>query len=409
MLEFTGERVIPGLVDPNLLNEHLARYRFAARYAQGNAVLDAGCGSGYGTRELVHAASVTAMDIAHDALLHAAASYGRAGLRFTQGSLEALPFAEASFDLVLAFEVIEHLTNWAGMLREARRVLKPGGVLLVSTPNKSYYAESRGTSGPNPFHTHEFDYEEFREALTVVFPHVHLWTQNRTEALVFAPVEASAGTLDAPGDGAAGDAHFYLAACSAEPIVQTGAFAWLPESGNLLRVREHHIELLRQEIQRRDLFIRDLQASQSELMRAQTTVNLELQRANDWAHKLAEDLRTSGERIQELQNDTAAIHAGYQERIGILDHEAAVRLAWAADLESQIRTGDAEIERLQGVRLGLERELRERTDWAHALDEELSQTRLEVARLRAIQRAAASSKWIRTGRALNLGPVIEAE
>ena len=393
---------MPGLVDPNLLNEHMARYRFAARYASGAAVLDAGCGSGYGAAELTSAATVTALDISHDALLHACETYARAGLRFAQGSLEALPFADASFDLVLAFEVIEHLEHWEEMLREARRVLKPSGVLLVSTPNKNYYTESRGEAGPNPFHTHEFEYEEFRAALEAVFPHVHLWTQNRTEAMVFVPPEASAGALDAPGDGKPGEAHFYLGACSAQPIAETAAFGWLPVTGNLLREREHHIELLVGEVELKNIFVTELQASQAELMRSTAAVNLELQRSNDWAERLGADLRRSAERIAEMQSELERVHAGYQERIGILNEEATARLAWAADLDAQIDIGNAEIERLHGVQLGLVEELEERTAWARSLDQELSTAR-------ALIREVAGSKWLRAGRAIHLGPVIDAE
>ena len=59
-LEFTGERLVPGQVDQDLFNEHLARYAFAARLARGKRVLDIACGAGYGSAELARsAASVT--------------------------------------------------------------------------------------------------------------------------------------------------------------------------------------------------------------------------------------------------------------------------------------------------------------------------------------------------------------
>ena len=146
-IEFTGERVVPGLVDPDLFNEHLSRYRFAARFAVGGAtVLDAGCGTGYGTAEFDTAAQVLAMDISGEAVAHAAQAFGRTGVHFLQGACEALPFADGSFDLVVAFEVIEHLERWPDLLTEARRVLRSEGVLLVSTPNKAYYAEARAAA-----------------------------------------------------------------------------------------------------------------------------------------------------------------------------------------------------------------------------------------------------------------------
>jgi len=76
LAEFTGERLIPGQVDVDLLNEHLARYAFAARLAHGKRTLDAGCGAGYGSAELAgHADSVTGADVASEAVDFARAHY----------------------------------------------------------------------------------------------------------------------------------------------------------------------------------------------------------------------------------------------------------------------------------------------------------------------------------------------
>src|SRR5215472_2422998 len=103
LAEFTGERVIPGQVDPDLMNEHLARYAFAARLARGKRVLDAGCGTGYGSGELAKtAASVLGVDQSNDAAVFARENYRLPNLHFTQGSVVALPFSDASFDLVVA-------------------------------------------------------------------------------------------------------------------------------------------------------------------------------------------------------------------------------------------------------------------------------------------------------------------
>src|SRR5689334_2087841 len=92
LAEFTGERVIPGEVDVDLLNEHVARYAFAARLAHGKRVLDAGCGAGYGSAELARTAeSVTGIDCAAEAVDFARANYGAANLHFEVGSCTALP------------------------------------------------------------------------------------------------------------------------------------------------------------------------------------------------------------------------------------------------------------------------------------------------------------------------------
>ncbi len=130
MTEFTGERVIPGLVHPDLWAEHIARYAFAARFASGDRVLDAGCGTGYGCAQLAPRASLVAgIDIASDAIEYARQHSAPQNVRYTQASATAIPFAAGAFHLVTAFEVIEHLADWRGLLAEARRVLDAEGLL----------------------------------------------------------------------------------------------------------------------------------------------------------------------------------------------------------------------------------------------------------------------------------------
>src|SRR5205085_5013589 len=129
-------------------------------------VLDAGCGTGYGTAELAQdAASVIGLDISTEALDYARASYPLPNIMFATGSGLLLPLTEASVDVVVAFEVIEHLNDYQLFIAECARVLKRDGLFIVSTPNTRYYAESRAATGPNPYHAHEFEAAEFQRAL----------------------------------------------------------------------------------------------------------------------------------------------------------------------------------------------------------------------------------------------------
>src|SRR6202035_5467694 len=186
--------------------------------------------------------------------------YGQSNLSFVAASATALPFADSSFDLVTGFEVIEHLTEWRRLLAEAHRVLQPEGEFLVSTPNKSYYTESRGTEGPNPFHTHEFEFAEFQAALAEFFPCVTVLLQNHVEAIAFyreqdvTPVDSRVGgvqdaapPVDARVDGVRGtarDAHFFLAVCSIASPAASRGLLYVHQGSNLLRERERHIHSL---------------------------------------------------------------------------------------------------------------------------------------------------------------------
>ena len=238
----SGERLVPEASDSDVRNEHLARYRFAVPLARDRRVLDAGCGVGYGAALLTGgSAAVYALDNASDAVRQGKGAYP--DVTFVQGDCEGLPFAADSLDLIVAFEVIEHLDRWADLIREAARVLTPAGVFLVSTPNRAYYQTTR--TEPNPFHVHEFAYAEFCDALASTFAHRQLFFENHAQAIAISSDSAQgarAHVETASLDPTA--AHFFVAACSMRPIEGLQNLAYLPDAGNVLRERELHVAKL---------------------------------------------------------------------------------------------------------------------------------------------------------------------
>lgn len=370
MSEFTGERVIPGQVNDDLWAEHVARYALATRFAQERRVLDLGCGTGYGTADLARVASTAVgVDLAPEAIAYADRHFPSA--RFLQCSANAVPFPPASFDLVTAFEVIEHLRDWQALLTEAHRVLEPDGMLLVSTPNKCYYAEARAKSGPNPFHEHEFEFQEFQTALREFFPHVKILFQDRVEAFAFYAAAQTSGTeaeLTRPS-GDPDTANFFIGICSCAPLPQLSNFLYAPRAANLLREREEHIRLL----------------------------ELELNQVRTWL-----DETTVGRNYLQKQLESEQTHA--LQVITELNEENRRKTDWALDIEQRL-TREVEQRAAQlaeVVRLldSAEAAVVERTGWARRLDAQLQET---IAQLEMVRQ----SRWLKLGRQLGLGPRVK--
>ena len=174
-LEFTGERFTPECVR-EIRYEHVHRYAFAQSLVRGKQVLDAACGEGYGSALLAAtAASVTGVDLSEEAVRHASVRYDRENLAFRQADCLDLPFGEDAFDCVVSFETLEHLAEHDRLLAEFRRVLRPDGCLLISTPDKAVYSEELGNR--NEFHVAELYRDEFDALLGRHFPARRLWGQ----------------------------------------------------------------------------------------------------------------------------------------------------------------------------------------------------------------------------------------
>lgn len=377
--QFTGERVIPGQVSDDLWAEHFARYALARRLAAGKRVLDAGCGAGYGAAELaLDAAEVTGADLSEAAVRGARAAYRLPNLRFVTASCGALPFGDGSFELITAFEVIEHLADYRALIEECARTLDRNGMLLVSTPNREYYALTREEVGPNPYHHHEFEASEFADELRRVFGSVTLLVQNRAEAIVFhrprTPVPADVRIDSGGGDTAA--AHFFLAICRKDRAAEERAFVYVPKAANVLRERERHVQLLLRQV--------------AEARENHRRVLAELEAHNRWAQDLDREL-----------SETREAAAG---QVRALEAENRQKTDWALETERRL-TADIEAHReklRECVHLLDERQasIDERTLWA----QKESALRERYERQLAMVRA---SRWVRLGRALHAGPEIE--
>jgi SAM-dependent methyltransferase len=163
-LALTGERTVPGLdVENYWFRRHEVVYQRLTNRCVGRDVLEAGFGEGYGADLLAGVArSVIGVDYDESAVHHVQARYPR--VRAVRGNLAELPLPDASVDVVVNFQVIEHLWDQSQFVRECARVLRPGGVLLMSTPNRITFSPGRDTP-LNPFHTRELNAAELTELL----------------------------------------------------------------------------------------------------------------------------------------------------------------------------------------------------------------------------------------------------
>ncbi len=247
-MEFSGERYVPS-VGGQIRSEHLHRYALSLPFVQQRVVLDLASGEGYGASLLASKAGfVIGVDADVETVRAAEDRYGDARLRFVAGDCGAVPIANATFDVVTSFETIEHHDRHAPMMAEIKRVLKPGGVLVLSSPNRPVYAQQ--SPEPNPFHVKELDYDELAALLGEHFAHCRVYGQRIAAGSVVAPLAGDGGLrLDAwTGDEgrvrrrirALPDPVYFVAVCSddARRIESEISSVYFDRASDLLRVLE---------------------------------------------------------------------------------------------------------------------------------------------------------------------------
>jgi SAM-dependent methyltransferase len=151
------ERIAPGFFSPAFEREHLARYEWAARIANGKTALDVACGTGYGAKLLKRRVeTILSVDLSEPALRFGSREYG---IRAICANAHELPFTSTSLDAVVSLETVEHLARPERFVAEVHRVLRSGGLFLLSTPNRHL------SFGRNPYHIREFILDELESIL----------------------------------------------------------------------------------------------------------------------------------------------------------------------------------------------------------------------------------------------------
>lgn len=371
-MEFTGERYVPTEAG-EIRHEHLHRYAWCARIVEGKDVLDIACGEGYGSAMLArHAQSVVGVDIADSAIRHASMAYRDIrGLEFRRGDAAQIPLDDDSVDVVVSFETIEHHDRHREMLSEIRRILRPDGVLIISSPNRTVYSELAGHH--NEFHVKELDFGEFDAVLKEQFDDVSYFGQRLAVGSSIFTLQgiATAQTVDALTD--TGSEVVERAASLADPvyfIAVAGALtATLKEKlhpsvmfSEAEDLYTHHREVAR--------WASGLDTEMNELRGAHGQLVKEHEAVAAWAKSLDAELTQERERYGKL----AAEHDG--------------TAAWAKSL-------NAELTALQTHHAALVDKHEEVTRLVRSLESELADRNTFVASLQEEQsRLRARGEWL---------------
>lgn len=169
----TGERMIPAFHESsNIFGEHTVRYEAATPLVKGKVVLDIASGSGYGTYILAEEASkVYGVDVSEEAIEYSKRNYSSNNIEYRKGDGVSIPLEDNSVDVIISFETIEHIENYKKFMDEVSRILRPDGLLVLSTPNDLEFFDNAH------FHIHQFNEEELKGLVKKHFSNIKSYYQ----------------------------------------------------------------------------------------------------------------------------------------------------------------------------------------------------------------------------------------
>jgi ubiquinone/menaquinone biosynthesis C-methylase UbiE len=188
----TYERVIEGRTPLRIWDDHIERYNFSTQFVVDKIALDIACGSGYGSKIICNAGAkeVIGIDISHESIHFALNHYSDIKLKFLVGNINEIKFSDNYFDSIICFETIEHLAFQEPALGELKRVLKPDGILIISSPNRKVTSPGKSINEPpdNCYHAKEFSTTEFIDFLKLHFTVLEVYGQRKLNKLLFIPI-----------------------------------------------------------------------------------------------------------------------------------------------------------------------------------------------------------------------------
>jgi len=188
---WTGERLETFIYSRDTI-EHLHRYAIVNSYIENKVVLDIACGEGYGSNIMSENAKfVYGVDLDPKTIKYAKEKYKKKNLEYSVGNADAIPLSDNSVDVVVSFETIEHLDKHDEMVLEIQRVLKPEGIVIISTPDKLYYTDK--AKFDNKFHLKELYKNEFLELLSKYFSNKQMLTQQYSNGISL--IQEEKGTI----------------------------------------------------------------------------------------------------------------------------------------------------------------------------------------------------------------------
>jgi len=359
-LRFTGERLTSS-VSGGVEMEHLHRYCLARDLCVGRDVLDVASGEGYGAALLAGVARrVVGVERDAEAVEHARGAYAAPNLAFEAGDALDLPLPDGAVDVVVSFETLEHLSDQARFLAEVRRVLRPGGLFLVSTPDRQVHS---GLGMPvNPHHVLELSRPEFEALLRGAFGNVEVLAQRTLAGSVLLGSGASgarartyerrdATTIEATGGVAR--AVYLVAAASDGP---------LPDLPASLYADERSVDALLAGIAYERGEVAKARAEADRLAQAEAAARAEagrLLQAEAAARAEAESLRAAAAARAEAESLRAAAEAeGLRAAAAARAEAESLRAAAEARAETESLRAAAEAEGLRAAAAAEGRRLR---------------------------------------------------
>ncbi|HWL79431.1 MAG TPA: glycosyltransferase [Roseomonas sp.] len=408
-LPFTGERYTSDISGP-IRHQHHHRYLFAARYCAGQDVLDVACGEGYGSALLgTVARSVRGVDLDPETVAFAERNYGAANVSFRQGDAAQL-FEENAFDVIVSFETIEHLVDHDSFLNGICRALRPGGLLIISSPDKKIYTEADGHE--NEFHLHELDRPEFKSLISGRFANVVILEQDSLAGSLIgpeggapAPIELFSSTDGRVYHQSAGNprAHYLIAFASDAPLPPISASAlddasWFRQAeghaahavalGREVVVRDTEIVRLNEELQKRARL-------EGELVQARSAI-ADLQRETQQIPALTEQRAHLDAELTQARNAIANLEREAQQ-VPVLVEQCTrleAELAQARSAITDLQREADQVPALAAQRTQLEAELAQARGAIADLQREAQQLQAQIEeRARQIQEVFASTSW----------------